>query len=505
MAFVNDWKIIYCNEAYSELVGKPVSELTGKNLLELFPDFIGTSLHLACIDVLQTGEPRLIEGDFIGKKVIERLYKIPGGAIALYQDVTERRRSRPVVVSDADWHVIFNEVNDGIFIFDAFTGRIRDVNHRACRMFGYSREQFLRLNIGDIYLGEGSYSRDDVLRWFKKVAAEEQAQYLEWMARDSSGRQFWIEIKAKPIVVEDQKHLLGVMRDITDNKLNQKKLKESIDRYFEIFENANDMIYVHDLDGNYLRVNKASERITGYWREELLKMNVTELIGEESMNLHHSYLMLARKMAKQKKAKHQPIYYEMEITSKQGRTVFLEISSWLVYSDREAVAVQGIARDITERKLDELEMLENQEMLTDIIDSLPDPTLAINTEGRVIIWNSAMEEFTGIKAEEMLGKGNYEYALPLYGERRPILVDLILHPDEISRDYTVVEKENYVLIGETDVPKLSSAGKYLWGKAAPLYDRSGRMIGAIELVRDMSEHMNKLFEVQRKLENVLNS
>ena len=71
-----------------------------------------------------------------------------------------------------------------------------------------------------------------------------------------------------------------------------------------------------------------------------------------------------------------------------------------------------------------------QRRLTDIINFLPDATLVIDGEGHVIAWNRAIEEMTGIPAEEMLGKGDYEYAIPFYGERRPILVDLVFRPRE---------------------------------------------------------------------------
>ena len=73
-------------------------------------------------------------------------------------------------------------------------------------------------------------------------------------------------------------------------------------------------------------------------------------------------------------------------------------------------------------------MQESERRLTDIINFMPDPTLVIDAEGRVIAWSRAMEEMTGIPAQEMLGKGDYEYAIPFYGERRPVLLDLVFCP-----------------------------------------------------------------------------
>lgn len=126
-------------------------------------------------------------------------------------------------------------------------------------------------------------------------------------------------------------------------------------------------------------------------------------------------------------------------------------------------------------------------ILTDVIDFLPDATLAIDANGEVIIWNRAMEKLTGVKAEDILGKGDYEYALPFYGIRRPILVDLVLMPeDQIEGKYNKIQREGKTLTVEIFIPAFGPDGSYLWAKAAPLYDSDGKTIGAIESIRDMT-------------------
>ena len=99
----------------------------------------------------------------------------------------------------------------------------------------------------------------------------------------------------------------------------------------------------------------------------------------------------------------------------------------------------------------------------DIIDFLPDATLVIDRENKVIAWNRAIEEMTGIRAEEMLGKGDYEYALPFYGERRPILIDLVLLPQEEfeSKKYVQIKRIGEMLTGETYTSGLKSGARYL--------------------------------------------
>ena len=117
----------------------------------------------------------------------------------------------------------------------------------------------------------------------------------------------------------------------------------------------------------------------------------------------------------------------------------------------------------------ELALRESKKELEDIISFLPDATFAIDRNGRVIAWNQAIEKMTGVPAEQMIGKGNYEYALPFYGERRPILIDLIFKDDAELKNYTTVRRNGTTLIAETGLAHLGGKNLILWGKASPLY------------------------------------
>jgi len=141
---------------------------------------------------------------------------------------------------------------------------------------------------------------------------------------------------------------------------------------------------------------------------------------------------------------------------------------------------------------------ESQRRLTDIINFFPDATLAIDGEGRVIAWNRAIEEMTGVTAEEMLGKGDYEYALPFYGERRPILIDLVIMPrEELEARYAHIERKGSVLFGETLTPSLKGGGRYMYATASALHDSQGKIVGAIEAIRDITERKHAEVELQK--------
>lgn len=144
---------------------------------------------------------------------------------------------------------------------------------------------------------------------------------------------------------------------------------------------------------------------------------------------------------------------------------------------------QAVARRQAEHSLS-----ESEKRLADIINFLPDATFAINREGIIIAWNRAIEEMTACPAATMLGKGDHEYSIPFYGERRPILVDLIFAPDDkVAPFYSNILRQGVSLTAETDLPHPRGSPITVLAKASPLYNREGEIAGAIEAIRDITE------------------
>ncbi len=141
------------------------------------------------------------------------------------------------------------------------------------------------------------------------------------------------------------------------------------------------------------------------------------------------------------------------------------------------------------QKRAEASIHDHERREADIINFLPDATFAIDTRGVVIAWNRAMERMTGIAAAAMVGKGDYEYALPFYHERRPLLIDLVQNRDPaLNAKYPFIKREGKTLFSEIAIPHFNDGrGATLWFTASPLYDTGGVVVGAIESIRDMTE------------------
>jgi PAS domain S-box-containing protein len=133
---------------------------------------------------------------------------------------------------------------------------------------------------------------------------------------------------------------------------------------------------------------------------------------------------------------------------------------------------------------------ESRRSMSEIIDFLPDATFVIDKAGQVTAWNRAMEKMSGIKAEVMIGKGDFEYAIPFYGVRRPILIDLVLSADKkfVTSHYDAVNCQGDILSGEVFASgTYGGKGAYLSVTATTLYHADGTIAGAIESIRDITE------------------
>ncbi|MFA6194995.1 MAG: PAS domain S-box protein [Patescibacteria group bacterium] len=148
--------------------------------------------------------------------------------------------------------------------------------------------------------------------------------------------------------------------------------------------------------------------------------------------------------------------------------------------------------------------------LASLMDFSPDATLAIDKDKRVIIWNRAIEKMSGVPASKMIGQGDYAYTVPFYGFARPQLMDLFWLPKhKIAKEYPMLKKEGKNLVGEAFCPALHHGkGAYIWVKGSPIQDSKGKLIGAIECIRDITDRKKaeqKIVSMNRALRMLSNS
>ena len=143
--------------------------------------------------------------------------------------------------------------------------------------------------------------------------------------------------------------LWGTTQDITERKRTEEALTQSEQRFRDLFENASDVIYTADFEGNFTSLNRSGERMTGYSREEALHLNFSQVVSPET-------LKMVQEMTRRKLNSCDETVYELEMLRKGGEPLLVEVSSRAIYERGKPVGIQGIGRDITERKQVEAEL-----------------------------------------------------------------------------------------------------------------------------------------------------
>lgn len=372
----------------------------------------------------------------------------------------------------------------GIFIVQG--GKFVNVNPQFENLIGISKGDLIGRESLSLVLAE---DREIVAVNAKKMLKGEATEPYEYRVIQEDGSIKWIMETVTSIQYMGSTATLGNFMDITSRKQTEAALLDSQEHYRDLFENANDIIYVHDLKGRFVSLNKRALEISGYQLEEVINRSFIDVIAPPY------HVLVSHTMVRDIFLGLTPTY-ELEMITKSGKLVPMEVRPRLLKKNGVPYGVQGIARDITERKHMETELRATNQRLLDIIEFLPDATFVIDNLGKVIAWNRAIETMTGVNKNAIIGKGDYLYAIPFYGTSRPMLADLIGNLSVDHTDYyEEVHQEGNSLYTEIFAPGMYGAnGAFIWVKASPLMDADGKIVGAIESIRDISER--KHFEEQ---------
>ena len=244
-------------------------------------------------------------------------------------------------------------------------------------------------------------------------------------------------------------------------------------------------IFYKDTEGKYLGCNSLFEQYIGITCSKMVGKPVYDVFPKDLGDIYK---------ASDQKVIDGGVYhsYETQLKFADGNYHDVILYKSPFYDRNGSVGgLIGTFLDITERKKVEDDLKISKKRLKYIINFLPDATVVIDREGKIIEWNRAIEQMTGLPAKDMLGKGDYEYSIPFYGTRRPVIADLIINPDlEIEENYRLTQKEGDILYAETDISYLHGKKTILWVKASPLYNDKWDIVGAIESIRDITEQKN---------------
>ncbi len=303
------------------------------------------------------------------------------------------------------------------------------------------------------------------------------------------------------IASDDEIGLLAQNFNIMISHLHQSmsELKESEERYRNLFEGALEGLMVSSLDGKIVKANSALAQILGYDTPDAIlwdTSNQRPQVYENTKDREDFYSTLLEKGF--------VAHRECQWVRKDGRRIWVLMGGKLALTpEGQPSHIQGFVMDISEIKSAEEKLKAAKNQLEKIIDFLPDPTMITDKNRKIIAWNRAVQAMTGIPPEEVLGKDHSEACRGFYGKAGAHLLDLLYDSiPELESRYSFFRRVGKTIMGETFAPAAyGGKGAQIWAIASPLFDEHGVQVGAIESVKDITER--KQIENDLRFSNTL--
>jgi PAS domain S-box-containing protein len=403
----SEGKFVYVNSAAETLYRASSDQLIGKSVLEVvhpdFRDFVAERTKAiqeqGNANALEIQKHVRLDGEVIDVEVTGMGLTFQGkpAVQAVIRDVTDRTRAREALketetrlqtVIGAASLVLFNIDKNGIFTLAEGEG-LKALGLQPGELVGRSVYQ----EYGDV---------PQIIDNIKRALSGEAFNDAVEVGGLTFDTRYSPQLDKQGAVIG----VIGVATDITETRKSAKVSRENEERYRELVENANDIIYTHDLAGNFTSLNRSGERIVGYTWEEAAKMNIADVIAPE-------YIDLARQMITQKTSNKTPTIYEIELIAKDRRRIRIEVSSRIIFENGKPVGVQGVARDLTEHKRSQEALRESQTFFHRFMDNSPSIAFMKDEEGRYVYVNKPFEALFGQKLEFLRGKTSFDWLPPV--------------------------------------------------------------------------------------------
>jgi PAS domain S-box-containing protein len=280
----------------------------------------------------------------------------------------------------------------------------------------------------------------------------------------------------------------NIVREMSEHIRDKEALKRSEERFRGVIERNFDIIFMMDTGGRITYMSPSITAMSGYRVDEVVGNNFKNYISEDMMGLG---MLVFGDLLKGKEI----IGYETSFRKKDGTRLSVEINLSPIMKDGIVTGVQGIARDVSERKMAEEALLEEKERLAITLRSIGEGVIATDIKWRVHLMNRAAESLTGWRQDEIRGK---------------IISDVMVLVDQktgIPRDLTKGDTVGYTADGyrsNTVLVRRDGSERVVSERVAPIFDRSAKTIGYVIVARDITEEVkfhNELLKVE-KLESI---
>ncbi|MBI2308357.1 MAG: PAS domain S-box protein [Rhodocyclales bacterium] len=406
---------------------------------------------------------------------------------ALGLENRRRRRLADDLAANAEhYRMLFDSNPNPMYVYDVNSLELLAVNNTLLAHYGYATADEL---IGKSVLTlHAEIEREAVRQTIARLASSGDGQYKRrWLHLRKGGEGFPVEIFSQPTHYAGRQARLVVARDLGDQVkaemelLSQRHFRESLLEALPL------PVFYKDRDGRYLGLNDAFLTFFGASRDHFVGKTAWEIAPRE--------------LAAGYQAADDELYAHPEMTQVYAAQVATKanglrdvVFTKAVFHDHQGkvAGLVGTVLDVTEREAADRALRESRAELEQILENSPLPIFVIDAEHRVVVWNPACERTFGVTAAEILG--THRQWAPFYPTERPVMADIVLEggrePD-VARYYENRYRRSPVnpeaFEAEDFFPHLGDGGRWLFFTASPLRDSTGKVVGAIETLLDITE------------------
>ena len=422
-------------------------------------------------------------GDIFPIQVISKLMRFKGQAyhLAFVQDISERKR---IEASLRLTQFIFDKAPIGIWRMGP-AGEVLDVNEQGCASLGYSREELCRMTVFDFAPGYGV----DIWETSAVQLREAETITIEAQHQRKSGDIFPIQVISKLMRFKGQEYHLAFVQDISERKRMEHALKESEQRLDLALSGANEGIWDWRVPEEGLYLDPRYYTMAGY------PPNAFPNTFDEVMSrIHKDDVELVRRINEQNAAGRLEVFeVEFRFLRQDGSYMWIHSKGRVVARDENGnpTRISGTNADITERKQAEEKLRDHEQLLTNILESMNEGLVVLDSDFKYTIFNSSLSKMIGKPKAAVIGQIPWEVL--------PYLKD------------TPVEKNiKRTMAGESvetlEIQHLLPSGKTVWFRDSfsPLKDTQGRVVGVVGVITDISQ-LKHNEEEMRRLQNYLSN
>lgn len=402
--------------------------------------------------------------------------------VSICRDVSACKRADRILVKAAEnkFKAIFDHACDGIVLADPQSKKFYVGNTAFCRMLGYSSKEITKLGVMDIHPEK---DLPDVIERFEGLVRGDSNFANDVPVKRKDGSVFYADINTFAITVAGKKYMAGIFRDITERKRAEAKVLESRVLVDAVVENVPLMIFVKEaVDLRFVIFNRTGEELLGYDRHALLGKNNLDLFPPEQA----AYFMAKDREVLDGEVGMLDIPEEPILTAKQGQRLLHTRKICIRGADGATKFLLGISEDITERKQAEAAILFKTMLLEAQSETSLDGILAVDNEGRAILFNKRFGEIWNIPQQILATKDDTKMLA--------YVAKQLKDPGEFSR------KVAYLYEHKCEKSREEVAfvdGRCFDRYSAPLISADGKHCGRIWFFHDITERKQAEDDIRR--------